>query len=242
MLLKIQEPKIISDVIGIISELVTEVKIRVDKLGMKIVAIDPANVALVNFRIPSSQFSQIEVDEEVIGVNLDNLKSVLRRCSASSALILKTEENNLNIEIQDKVRRNFSLALIDIEQEEKEVPNLSFTTRVEMSSSGFSESIEDCGVVADACTFISEENKFIIEAKGSLNSARSEFSSDEVKIDAGKAKARYSLEYLQKFIKAAKITDKVIIEFSEDYPLRLDFRVGVIELSFILAPRVETED
>lgn len=241
MLLKIQEPKILSDVIGIISELVTEVKIRVDKIGMSIVAIDPANVALVNFKIPSSQFAQFEVEEEVIGVNLDNLKAVLRRCSSSSALTLQTKENNLNIEIQDKIKRNFSLALIDIEQEEKAPPQLTFTSKVEMDTDSFSEVIEDCVIVADACSFICEENKFVIEAKGSLNSARSEFSSDEVRIE-GKGKARYSLEYLEKFIKASKITDKVIIEFADDYPLRLDFKVGVIELAFVLAPRVETED
>ena len=239
--MKIQEPKILSDIIGIISELVTEVKIRVDKIGMSIVAIDPANVALVNFRIPASKFVQFEVEEEVIGVNLDNLKSVLRRCTGSSALILQTEENNLKIQIQDRVKRDFSLALIDIEQEEKAVPQLTFAGRIEINTVDFTEAIEDCAIVADACTFRIDGN-FIIEAKGSLNSAKSEFSSDEVKIEGTKAKARYSLEYLQKFVKASKITDKVIIEFSDDYPLRLDFKVGVIELGFVLAPRVETED
>ena len=57
-------------------------------------------------------------------------------------------------------------------------------------------------VVADACSFIIQNGKFIIEAKG-LNSASSEFSGDEASINAEDCKAKYSLEYLSKFIKGA---------------------------------------
>ena len=48
-------------------------------------------------------------------------------------------------------------------------------------------------------------SQFVIEAKG-INSAMSEFSADEVKIDAENCKSKYSLEYLQKFIKASKVS------------------------------------
>ncbi len=110
-----------------------------------------------------------------------------------------------------------------------------------MSSSDFAEAIEDCSVVSDSCSFVSEPNKFMIQGKGSLNSFKSEFT-DEINIQAQEASSKYSLEYLQKIIKATKITEKVIINFSNDYPLKLEFNTPLIELSFILAPRVETED
>ncbi len=86
-----------------------------------------------------------------------------------------------------------------------------------------------------------KDEKFIIEAK-SLNSARTEFSSDEVKIEAENAKSRYSLEYLQKFMKGARLCDKSVLQFASDHPLRIDFRAEHFELVFILAPRVETDD
>ena len=103
------------------------------------------------------------------------------------------------------------------------------------------ESIEDCAVVADACSFIIKEKKFIIEAK-SLNSARSEFSEDEAKIQAEECRSRYSLEYLSKFIKGAKLCDKTILQFANDHPLKMKFKTEHMELGFVLAPRVETED
>ncbi len=246
MLLKLDNPKILSDIVSIISDLVLEVRIKVNKHGMSIVAIDPANVALVSFKLPAEAFSQIEVEEETVGVSLDSLKSILRRCSAGSSLILQTEDNILKIQIQDKIKREFKLSLIDIEAEEKAMPNLEFSSRIEMSSVDLSEGIEDCSIVADSCSFVSQPDKFTIEAKGSLNSAKSDFSSDEAKIEArGEGKeirGRYSLEYLQKFIKAAKLTEKTILSFSGDYPLKMEFKTPKMELAFVLAPRVETED
>lgn len=241
MLVKLNNPKMLSDVIAIISELVTEVKIKVDKQGLSIVAIDPANVALVAFNIPSTAFSAFEANEEVLGVSLDNLKSVLKRCSPGSNLVMQSEDNTLKIEIHDKIKRSFSLALINIDTEDKQVPVLDFASKIEMNSVDFLEAIEDCLIVADACSFLIKEGKFSIEAKG-LNSAKNEFSGDEAKIEGANGKSKYSLEYLQKFTKACKLTEKVRINFSDDYPLRLEFNTANIALVFILAPRVENED
>jgi len=241
MLVKLENPALLSKAIEIISELVTEVRIKVNEFGMSITAIDPANVAMVGFKLPKSAFSQFETGDEVLGVNLDNLKRILKRCGVGSALTLEKKENLLEIKIYDKIRRNFSLNLIEVESEDKEMPSLEFSSKVEMLSSYFVEAIEDCAVVDDACSFIIENGKFIIEAK-SLNSARAEFSSDEVQIAAEDCKARYSLEYLQKFIKGAKICDKTILNFANEHPMKIEFKAEHFELNFILAPRVETED
>lgn len=143
--------------------------------------------------------------------------------------------------MDDRIKRNFILSLIDIETEDKEIPNLEFSSKVELQSGDLIDSVEDCGVVADACSFIIKEEKFIIEAKG-LNSTRTEFSGDEASISAEPCKARYSLEYLQKFIKASKLTEKTVLNFADDHPLRMDVKTENMEISFILAPRVETED
>jgi len=241
MLVRLENPGLLSRVIDIISELVTEVRIKVNEFGLSITAMDPANVALVKFLLSRDSFSQFEAGDEVLGINLDNLKRILKRCGPGSSLIMEKKENILNIQIQDRIKRNFNLSLIEIESEEKEMPNLEFSSRVELNSVDFIASIEDCMVVADACSFIIDEGKFIIEAKG-LNSAMSEFSGDEAKIEAENCKSRYSLEYLQKFLKGAKLAEKTFLHFAEDHPLRVDFKNAGMDLSFLLAPRVETDD
>ena len=135
MLARLENPRIFSDIVGIISDLVSEVKIRITKAeGMNIVAIDPANVAMIIFKLPASSFSQLEVEDETIGVSLDSLKAVLKRCSFSSALTMKTEDNLLKLEISDRVKREFNLMMIDLDRKDKPIPSLEFTSKIEISS------------------------------------------------------------------------------------------------------------
>ncbi|KHO54777.1 MAG: proliferating cell nuclear antigen [archaeon GW2011_AR19] len=244
MQIKLENPALLSKVVELISALVIEVKFKIDSSGMSVVAIDPANVAMVRFFLSKDAFSQFELDkskQEIWGVNLEDLKKILRRAGIKSSLILKRDENKLNIEIPDKIKRNFTLNLIDIKSEDKEIPNLEFSARVEMNSADLIDAVEDCAVVADACSFIIENNNFIIEAKN-LNSAKSEFSGDEAVIKAENCKSRYSIEYLDKFMKGSKLCDKTILNFANDHPLRIDLKIDNLELNFILAPRVESED
>jgi len=241
MLIKLENPGLFSRVIEIISELVTEVRIKINDDSLSITAMDPANVSMVNFVLPKNFFSRFEADQEVLGINLENLKRILKRSGPGSSLVMEKKENTLSIQIQDRIKRNFSLSLIDVETEEKEMPNLEFSSIVELGSQDFVDSVEDCLVVSDACSFIIKEGKFIIEAHG-LNSAMSEFSGDEAKIQAEECKSRYSLEYLQKFIKASKLSEKTTLRFANDHPLRMDIKKDFMQISFLLAPRVETED
>ena len=85
---------------------------------------------------------------------------------------------------------------------------------------------------------------FKIWAKGDISSSQLELKKGEeglAKLETTEpVKARYPLEYLKKMIKASKFANKVALEFSNDYPMRIVFKdIDKINLSFILAPRVE---
>ena len=78
MILKLDNPGLMSDAIAIISEVVSEVRIKLFEDEMSIIAVDPANVALVIFKLPKESFSQYEAGNEVWGVNLSDLKKILK--------------------------------------------------------------------------------------------------------------------------------------------------------------------
>ena len=240
MILKLDNPKLMSDAIAIISEVVSEVRIKLLEDGMSIIAVDPANVALVIFKLPKESFSQYETGNEVWGVNLGDLKKILKRVGATASIVFEEESGKLKISIFDKVKRIFSLALIEVSSEDKDIPDLNFGARVEMSSDDFAQTIEDANVVADSCVFIAGEGRFVIESSGNLNSARAEFAGENLEM-FGIGKSKYSLEYLMKFIKAVKISSRVVVNFSDDYPLRLDFPGEKMGIGFVLAPRVEND-
>jgi len=250
MILKLDEPRLLGDAIGVVSEVVSEVRIKLLEDGLSIVAVDPANVALVIFKLPKESFSQYDagpignesngVGSETWGVNLGDLKKILKRASGSASVVFEEKEGKLQITIYDKIKRVFSLALIEVSSEDKEIPELNFGARVEMSSDDFAQAVEDAGIVADSCSLIVSDGKFVVEGSGNLNSARAEFSGENVEL-FGVGRSKYSLEYLAKFIKATKISGRVVVNLSDDYPLKLDFPGERMGIGFVLAPRVEND-
>ena len=125
-------------------------------------------------------------------------------------------------------------------------PDLSFEVKATVPCSMLSGAIEDADIVADSATFITDEDKMTILAEGDLSKVNIDIpAGEDVKIITGakeKIKAKYSIEYLKKMIGGSKLVDFATVQYSKDYPLKLDFLlVDKLNLSFILAPRVDNE-
>jgi DNA polymerase III sliding clamp (beta) subunit (PCNA family) len=55
-------------------------------------------------------------------------------------------------------------------------------------------------------------------------------------------KSKYGIDYLDRMMKSDKVADTLTMHFGADYPIRMEFKkLDKLQLSFILAPRVETE-
>lgn len=247
MKLTLAEPKLLADSISIISELVNEVKLKVDKDKIELIAMDPANVAMINFKILSSAFAEYKVDGAVeIGVSLDSLKQILKRAKPSDVLSIELDKdkNKLKIQLKGESNRTFNLALLDLESSKQRVPELSFPLKVETTSRLFNEAIEDMDIIAESVAFMVTKDKFFVESEGKMNNAKVEVGDENTKVKNSDAdvKSKYSIEYLKKMIKGSKLSDNVIIQFSKDYPLRIDYNVkDRMSLTWILAPRVAND-
>ena len=247
MRLTLAEPRYLKDSLSIIAELVTEARIKVTKNSMELIAMDPANVAMIIFKLLSSSFTEYDVKEEVdIGLNLVNFKQILKRIGPSDIVTLELADGKLNIKIQGGATRKFSIPLLDMEDRGQKIPELNFPVNVSMNPSMLNDAIEDAGIVAESVAFCSDDGKFIVSAEGDLSKANIEMGgSDDISVvnDSGSmAKAKYSIEYLKKMVVAGKLTEKVAIRFNTDYPLKLEYSViDKMLLAFILAPRVEND-
>ncbi len=235
--------------IAISSELVNEVTFKATNDGLEMVSMDPANVAMVILKILSSSFVEYKVsgESEEISVSLNNLKQILRRAKGDDVLSVETtEDSKLKLQLKGKTTRSFSIPLLEIDDREQRVPELSFPFSVTMLSSTLSDSIEDVSIVAESVTLLGDKEQLLVKAQGDLSKAFIEIKPDEstqIKTDSEeKFKAKYSLEYLKKMMNGAKLSDEVHVSFNSDYPLRLDFVVvDRLSMSFILAPRVDND-
>lgn len=248
MKLVLAEPRYFKESMGIISDLVTEVKLKAKKDRLEVVAMDPANVAMVVFKLFSSGFTQYTVsEEEEVAINLASLKQILRRTKGDDVLSLETtDDNKFKIEMRSNTIRSFSIPTLELEEKEQRVPELNFPLTIEMNSSSLGDAIEDVSVVAESVTFLGEKDQLLVKAEGDLSKAFIEIKpDDETQIKANgadKYKAKYSLEYLRKMIAGGKLSDRVSLQFNNDYPLKLEYKVmDRLLLSFILAPRVDND-
>lgn len=248
MKLTLAEPKYIKDSITIISELVNEGRFKVSKDSLELVAMDPANVAMVIFRLFSSAFTEYDLKDTVeFGINLSNLKQILRRAGPNDMLTLELdEENKLKVELKGGIKRTFSLPIIELEEKEQKVPDLQFPVQITTASGILSDAIDDVDIVADSVSFSAEPEMFSISAQGDLSQAKIDIKAAESTFismkSAEKVRSKYSIEYLKKMAMGCKLSDEVTIMFNKDYPLKLEYKaIDRLLLSFILAPRVEND-
>ena len=239
---------LLRDSIVAIAELIDEGIFKIDKNGISLTAADRALVAVVDFKILSTAFENYEVDkEQTICVNIGNFLSILKRAGANDKLTIELKDSKLELTLANSSKRRFVLPLIDLSQEEvPPIEQLEFTSKVEVKPDILKSGIEDAEIVADSVIFESSHNKFAIKAEGDISSAELELEKGnenliELKTD-GNIKARYPLDYLKKMAKAAKIADTVTVEWGQDYPMKMSFKVmDKLNLSFVLAPRVLEE-
>ncbi|MDO8628176.1 MAG: proliferating cell nuclear antigen (pcna) [Nanoarchaeota archaeon] len=249
MKLTLQETRYLVEPISVISELVNEIQLKVDKEKVEVIAIDPANAALISFKLLGSAFIEYEVEKPVtIAISLDNLKAVLKRAKANETIKLEHDEekNKLKIQIKGESTRTFNLALIDIKEKQQRIPDLKFTAHIETPAGLFEEAINDMSVFGESVSFVIEKDKFLLNAESNLNDAKAEFNHGEethIKNDSGDdIKSRYSLEYLRKIAKGGKLARHAQIQFSNDYPLKISYHVkDKMSIETILAPRVQTD-
>jgi len=248
MKLTLAEPLYLKDSVSIISDLVNEARFKVTKEAIELVAMDPANVAMVVFKLLSSCFTEYDISQDVeIAINLGNLKQILRRAGANDMLSLElADDNKLKIQLKGNTTRTFNLPIIELEEKEQKIPDLQFPVSIVLPSKTLNDAIEDVDIVAESVSFEAEPQKLTILAEGDLSQAKIEIKeSDSNKIQAEgteKVKAKYSIEYLKKMIGGSKLSNEVSIKFNKDYPLKIEYKtIDKVDLSFILAPRVEND-
>ncbi|MBN1646326.1 proliferating cell nuclear antigen (pcna) [Candidatus Woesearchaeota archaeon] len=245
MKLTLSDTKYIKDSTSIISELVTEARFKVTKEAFELVAMDPANVAMVIFKLFSSSFVEFEVKEEVdIAINLNDLKQVFRRIKPSDTLTLEDADGKLKLTLKGAQKRTFHLPMIDVEAREQKIPELTFSATIVCPAGQLADAIEDMDIVGESVVFEADGKTFEVSSASELTKAQVTMTPDSnTKIVADeKQKAKYSIEYLKKMVAGSKLADNVQVQFSKDYPIKLEYKVlNVMFLAFILAPRVDND-
>ncbi len=248
--LKMSDAKLLRDMVTAISILVDEATFKINPETLKLRAMDPSRVAMIDFEWPKTIFEEYICTEPTkMCINISELLKLIKRAGRNEVVELSLDEKTgrLQVKITGKYTRNFTMPTLETAEEEVPTPKITFNIRAKATTEGLRQAIEDAQLVSDHVRIQADSEKLIFNASGDLMGAIIELQkgSDtlldlEVKEPS---KATFSLSYLSEIIKAASATSEIVtLDFSSDMPIRLDFQqVKEGKLTFYLAPRIETD-
>jgi len=240
---ELSNPNILKTSFDAISSIVDEVQIQTDSEGFRLDALDRSHITFVHLELKSSLFDEFVCDEpEKINIDTDEFMKVLKRSKSTDRVIMSLDEGNFIITFEGEAKRTFKIRLIDIEYESPTPPQLNSPTKFEIPFNLLKDSIQDMDLFSDKITLMVDSEKFRASAEGEFGDANIEYIHGE-KIET-EAKSVFSLEKIREMLKADKFSEMAIINLGTDIPLYLTLRRvdGEGELSFLLAPRIESED
>lgn len=247
---KISDAKLLRDTVTAISTLVDEATFNVTPEGIKLRAMDPSRVAMIDFEWSKTVFDEYACDAAMkMCLNIGEMLKLLRRTGKDESVELALDEKTgrLQIAIKGKYERTFNMPTLEAAEEEVPTPKITFNVRAKATTEGLHQAIEDVSLVSDHVRIEMDSEKMVMRATGELMGATVELKKgSEALLDLEvkePSKATFSLSYLSEIIKTATATsDVATLEFSTDMPIRIDFqqpREG--KLTFYLAPRIEVE-
>ena len=233
-------------IIQSLATLIDEASFTISSDGLRLRALDPSRIAMVNLELPSTVFEEYSCDEEVkVGIDINELNKVLKRSKADERVEIEIEEKKVRVKILGKATRSFGMPLIDIVSEELPLPNVEFKVKAKLLSDTLKDAISDAELVSDSVHFEALEDLLKLKSssdKGDVEVVFDKESGALIEYETTEnSSATYSVSYLSDMLsKASSLSDVVALEFSSNMPLSLTFEIaGGGKLAYFLAPRME---
>lgn len=240
---ELSDPNILKTSFDAISSIVDEVQLQTDSEGIRLNALDRSHITFVHLELKASLFDEFVCDEpENINVDTEELMKVLKRSKSNDRVILSLDEGNFIITFEGEAKRRFKIRLIDMEYDSPSMPPLEYPTKFDIPFALLKDSINDIDIFSDKIILMVNEEVFKAAAEGEFGDANIEYIHGE-KIDT-EAKSIFSLEKIREMLKADKFSDVATIRLGNDMPLNLSLKMVSEEgeLSFLLAPRIESDE
>jgi len=226
----------------VLKDILNDVNIYFKPDGMYIVTLDTARTSLVDMFLSADNFEEYECEQEIIaGINVSNTFKLLKSISNTDVLILSIDcREYMHIEIHSEVKKTctkFDLKLLDINENQIEVPSMNMTTITPMPSSDFQRICRDMFNIGNDIEITRTGNVMKLQCNG-------DFANQETIIqcieESPEISGVYSLRYMNIFTKATGMCSTVqIMQEDQNRFLILKYNVANLgDLKFYLATKV----
>ena len=179
---------------------------------------------------------------EKIYIDTNEFNTILKRIKKSDVLSLSIDSNDLIIDLEGEFDRKFKIKLIAMDYESPVPPTVEFPASISVPSNIVNQAITDMELFSEKTHFIINDEYFFTKSDGEFGDAHFKYLHGE-SIN-GSYDSCFSIPKLKDIFSASKFSDNVTVNLGNSMPLGLNFELitGDGELSYLLAPRLETED
>jgi len=255
---RLEQAELFKKIVDSINGLVQDCNFDCNDSGVALQAMDNSHVALVSMMLKAEAFSPYRCDRNLaLGINIVSLTKVLRAAQSSDILTIKAEDGpdvvDLTFESSEKDRiSEYSIKLMDIDQEHLGIPETEYAANVVMPSGEFQRICRDLMAISESVQIECTKEGVNFKANGDIGSGsvtlRQHTSVDKednnVEIDLTEHVClSFSLKYLVGFTKATGLSGKVRLSLSAEVPLLVEYALANNSyLRFYLAPKIGDEE
>ena len=228
----------------VLKDILNDVNVYFTKKGVQVLTLDTARVALVDMFLDAENFEEYYCEADMVaGINVTNMFKLLKFISNNDTLTVEINSREyLDIRIENTAKRSdtrFKLKLLDINEDQIEVPTLKMAVATTMQSIDFQRICRDMNNLAVDLEITRTSSQFIIRCEGDFANQETVIECVDDKTFDGELQGRYSLKYLNLFTKATGMCASVQIMQEEDNRfLVLRYNVANLgELKFYLATK-----
>ncbi|MDD5112076.1 MAG: proliferating cell nuclear antigen (pcna) [Candidatus Altiarchaeota archaeon] len=231
-----------SNSIDAIAALIDEGSFVIDESGIKLRAMDPSQIALVDFILPAKGFEKFEVSKTVsIGVDLLELSKITKRSKPEDKIELSFDGSRLRMVFRGDTTRIFSLSVMEAASNPPREPKIEFSADIKITPAIIKDALKDAELVSNHVA-LSAEGGLAIRADGDTGSVDIALKEDKLLSVNIKSPARavFSLDHLNNILKEAEAPSVVSLSLKNDAPLRVEYAIGDARVVYYLAPRIES--
>ena len=159
-----------------LKDILLETNIIFTKSGIKIINMDKTHTILVHLFLKAENFEFFECKQEkiIVGVNILHLFKLITTIDNDDTLTIYIENDDYNDGIVTELGLKFEngnikqskiqkLKLIEPEQDELEIPDVKFSSVINMPSNDFQKIIRDLANISEKIEIKSVENELIFK-------------------------------------------------------------------------------
>ena len=242
---------------GALKDILLESNITFTEEGIKIINMDKSHTILVHMFLDAVNFEHYVClkNRIIIGVNMFHLFKLISTIDNEDTLTIFIEEKHYNEGVVDYLGLKFEngdirqckiqkLKLIEPDEDELEVPDVKFSSVINLPSGDFQKIIRDLTNISDRLEIKSIANELIFKCNGPFAEAeiiRSEQDGtlifSEKPIETRIIQGEFSLKNLSYFIKCTNLCNTIEMFIENDLPLIIKYSVASLgSIRLCLAP------